>query len=309
MHQKSTWCIQIYLEVVIIIEEQKDRLFPQFRKELYDYLKSTLSVIMTTGDLDIIVTLICYIFGDLWMRAKTLPFQIEVDKVSEENLRALSSLIGYRWNDGLTPNQQRESIKLFCLIRRWRGTNFGLANLIRVFGQDVTSFYSSSDLRGVEIVEYGSGNADTFEPNMYPGDIKIRIPELSTILRDSIFDTKLAGTRLIFSYYIFMGIYQLLMYEDWGYLIHIWVDYITQGYDTTLKYYGYKFLDTPLSSLLDHQLSHGVRRGEMIASVQLLSYYKAPWQNGFVLNVPGLTNYRGFIEKTPEVFAEHIIYG
>ena len=293
---------------MIIIEEER-RLFTQFRQELYDYLKDTLSVVMTNGDLDIIVTLICYIFGDLHMRAKLLPWQIEVDKVASENLRALSSLIGYRWNEGLTPDQQRESIKLFCLIRRWRGTNFGLANLIRVFGQDVTSFYSSSDLRGVEIVEYGSGGADTFEPNMFPGDIKIRIPELSTILRDSIFDTKLAGTRLIFSYYIFMGIYQLLMYQDWGYILHIWVDYITQGYNSTIFYYGYKFLDTSLGSLLDHQLSHGVKRGEMIASMQLLAYYKEPWINGFVLNEPGLTNYRGFIEEDPTVFADHVIYG
>ena len=188
------------------------RLFPEFRQQIYTYLKSTLSNVITEEDLDIIVKLIAELFGDLYMRAKLLPWQINVDRCPDEHLKALSSIIGYRWNNGLTPDQQRESIKLYCLIRKWRGTNFGLSNLIRVFGQDVTSFYSSSDLRGVEIVEYGSGGADTIEPNMFPGDIKIRIPELSTILTDSIFDTKLAGTRLIFAYYIFMGIYHMKIY-------------------------------------------------------------------------------------------------
>lgn len=295
--------------MVIIIEEKENRLYPQFRQELYEYLKGTLSRVVTAGDLDIIVTLICYIFGDLHMRAKKMPWQIDVDKVPGENLRALSSLIGYRWNEALTPDQQREAIKLFCLIRRWRGTNFGLANLIRVFGQDVTSFYSSSDLRGVEIIEYGSGGVDTFEPNMFPGDIKIRIPELSTILRDSIYDTKLAGTRLTFAYYIFMGAYHLLMYQDWGYHIHCWVTYLTQGYSSMIKYFGWKFLDTPLSSLTDHQLSHGVKRGNMIASMQLLKYYKAKWNNGFILNETGLDNYRGFIEEAPIIREDHVLYG
>ena len=65
-----------------------------------------------------------------------------------------------------------------------------------------TLMMANADLRGVEIIEYGSGDYTTTEPNMYPGDIKIRIPELSKILRYSIFDTKLAGTRLIFVYYI-----------------------------------------------------------------------------------------------------------
>ena len=145
-----------------------DRLFPEMRSKIYNYLRDTLSGIMTNDDMDNIVELIAMLFGDLYTRAKVLPWDIEVDKCPDENLEALSSIIGYRWNKGLTADQQRESIKLFCLIRRWRGTNFGLSNLIRVFGQNITSFYSSSDLRGVEIIEYGSGGPDTMEPNMYP---------------------------------------------------------------------------------------------------------------------------------------------
>ena len=265
-------------------------------------------MVITDDDLNIIVELIAMLFGDLYMRAKVLPWQINVDRCPDEHLQALSSIIGYRWNDGLTADQQRESIKLFCLIRRWRGTNFGLANLIRVFGQDVASFYSSSDLRGVEIIEYGSGGVDTVEPNMYPGDIKIRIPELSTILRDSIFDTKLAGTRLIFSYYIFMGVYYMKIYPDFFYIISEWVSMITQGYDPQINLYGDQFLETRIDQVINDQLTHPIIRGAPIASVQVLTYYKEPWNDGFILNVPGLTNYRGFIEPTPIVQSEHVLY-
>lgn len=285
-----------------------NRIWPEYRQKIYNYLKSTLSMVITEDDLNIIVELIAMLFGDLYMRAKVLPWEINVDRCPDEHLQALSSIIGYRWNKGLTADEQRESIKLFCLIRRWRGTNFGLANLIRVFGQDVNSFYSSSDLRGVEIIEYGSGGVDTVEPNMYPGDIKIRIPELSTILRDSIFDTKLAGTRLIFAYYIFMGVYYMKIYPDFFYIISEWVSMITQGYDPQINLYGDQFLETRIDQVVNDQLTHPIIRGAPIASVQVLTYYKEPWNDGFILNVPGLTNYRGFIEPEPIVQSEHVLY-
>ena len=285
-----------------------NRIWPEYRQKIYDYLKSTLSMVITEDDLNIIVELIAMLFGDLYMRAKVLPWEINVDRCPDEHLQALSSIIGYRWNKGLTADQQRESIKLFCLIRRWRGTNFGLANLIRVFGQDVNSFYSSSDLRGVEIIEYGSGGVDTVEPNMYPGDIKIRIPELSTILRDSIFDTKLAGTRLIFAYYIFMGVYYMKIYPDFFYIISEWVSMVTQGYDPQINLYGDQFLETRIDQVVNDQLTHPIIRGAPIASIQVLTYYKEPWNDGFILNVPGLTNYRGFIEPEPIVQSEHVLY-
>lgn len=285
-----------------------DKIWPEFRQKIYDYLKLTLSAVLTAEDLNLVVLLIAELFGDLYMRAKVLPWEIDVDRCSDEHLKALSTIIGYKWNTGLTPDQQRESIKLFCLIRRWRGTNFGLANLIRVFGQDAKSFYSSSDLRGVEIIEYGSGGVETMEPNMFPGDIKIRIPELSKILRDSIFDTKLAGTRLIFVYYIFMGIYHLKMYEDFYYIIHQWVSYITQGYDCRIDEYGPYFIDTKIDTCINDQLTHAVIGGKPIASIQVLTYYKEAWNKGFILNVPGLTNYRGFVEPDPVVEPDHIFY-
>ena len=285
------------------------RIWPEFRQQVYNYLKDTLSNVMTDEDLDVIIKLIAELFGDLYMRAKVLPWQINVDRCPDEHLKALSSIIGYRWNSGLTPDQQRESIKLFCLIRRWRGTNFGLSNLIRVFGQDITSFYSSSDLRGVEIIEYGSSGLETMEPNMYPGDIKVKIPELSNILRDSIFDTKLAGTRLIFSYYIFMGVFHLKMYEDFYYKITEWVKLLTSGYNPEIEAYGSQFLDTKIENTKTDQLTHAVINGAPLIGVQVLTFYKEAWNNGFILNVPGLTNYRGFIEPTPIVEADHVLYG
>ena len=285
-----------------------DRIFPEYRQRVYNYLEMTLSNVMVTGDLEIIVMLIAELFGDLHARTGAMPWDINVDRCPDDQVQDLSTIIGYRWNTALTPDQQRESIKLFCLIRRWRGTNFGLANLIRVFGQDITSFYSSSDLRGVEIIEYGSGGSDTVEPNMFPGDIKIKIPELSTILRDSIFDTKLAGTRLIFTYYIFMGIYHMYIYPDWQVKITEWVTIINSGYDPIIEKYGPWFMETKIESVIQDQLNHAIVNGAPIASCQVLTYYKRPWQKGFIFNVPGLTNYRGFIEKDPTVQAEHVLY-
>jgi hypothetical protein len=148
--------------------DMDDRLFPEYRQKIYKYLKNTLSSVVTDDDLNIMIELIAMIFGDLYMRSKTLPWEINIDRCPDDNLEALSTIIGYRWNTGVTPDGQRESIKLYCLIRRWRGTKFGLENLIRVFGQDEHSYYSSADLRGVEVIEYGSGGPETVEPNMYP---------------------------------------------------------------------------------------------------------------------------------------------
>lgn len=288
--------------------DMSDKIWPEFRRKIYDYLEYTLSSVMTENDLNLLVLLIAEIWGDLYMRAKLLPWEIQVDRCSDEHLQALSTIIGYRWNTGLTPDQQRESIKLFCLIRRNRGTNFGLSNLIRAFGQDSKSFYSTADLRSIQIIEYGSGGADTLEPNMFPGDIKILIPDMSKILRDSIFDTKLAGTRLIFVYIIFMGIFHLKMYVDFYYKIDMWLNIMTQGYNPTIDRYGTWLLDTPIDRVLNDQLSHPIINGKPIVGCQILLYYKDPWVNGFVLNTPGLTNYRGFIEENPLVEADHIIY-
>lgn len=284
------------------------KLYAEFREDIYKYLKTTLSEVMTNGDLDIIVRLISYIFGDLYMRAKLLPWQIDVDRVDAEYLPHLASIIGYPWNNALSADDQRESIKMYCLIRRYRGTNFGLTNLIRVFGQNVQSFYSSADLRGVEVVEYDERDPQTSEPNMFPGDIKIRIPELSTILRDSIIDTKLAGTRIIFAYYIFLGAFHMNMTEDTFRNIIRWVVWMTQGDDLKIEDFGDSGIDTIINTVWTDQLTHAITSATITASIQVLTYYKAPWQNGFVLNTPGLDNYRGYIEPKPDIKSDEVIY-
>lgn len=308
---------------------QADRNFPEFRRQVYEYLKYHLSNVMTDADLDIIVKIIAEIFGDLFMRTGLLPWQIDTHKCPNEYLKDLGSLIGYRWNDSLTDEQQRIGIDMYCLIRRNRGTKFGLENLIRSFGQTMKQFYSSSDLRGVEIIEYGSGGADTVEPNMFPGDIIVKIPEMSTILRDSIYDTKLAGTRLYFQYYIFIGIFQMGMKVDDAILIKISPSTYIQGFNSTLEDLGPFGFNTKLWQMLEFQLTHGIRgnyanyieevghipvtldenhHGNLVAGVQILTYYKVPWINGFILNVPGLTNYRGYLQPSGIIHPDEIMY-
>lgn len=309
--------------------EMVDRNFPTYRQQIYDYLKWTLSDIMTKDEMDVITKLIAEIFGDLYMRTGLLPWQIDFARCPDEDLKALGSLIGYRWNNKLNYDQQRVGIGLYCLIRRNRGTKYGLENLIRSFGQTMKQFYSSADLRGVDIIEYGSGGPETLEPVMFPGDIFIRVPEFSTILRDSIFDTKLAGTRIFFQYYIFIGIFHMGMKVDFGYLIAITPDREIQGYNTTIEKLGLFEFDTELNQILEFQLTHGIRgnyanfanpightpdslepthHGNLVAGIQVLTYYKAPWINGFILNTPGLTNYRGFVQPDGNIHPNDIMY-
>lgn len=292
----------------------------EFEQKIYNYLKSTLADVVTEGDLDIFVKLISLVFGALYERTKKLPWQIDVDHVDEDYLKSLSSLIGYPWSNKLTAEQQRESIKLYLLIRKYRGTKFGLMNLIRVFGQSTETYYSNSDLRGLEIVEYNEHIPLQSEPNMYPGDIKIKIPELSNILRDAMEDTQLAGTRIIFVYCIFLGVYHLHIKPGVWYNIRKDMEPVWTERSNIIKGYGDYGLDESrgeqkqgINSLLGRlwqwQITHRTKAGELLASTQILTYAKDPWTNGFFLNTPGLQNYRGFIEETPTIEEEKVIYG
>ena len=151
---------------------------------------------------------------------------------------------------------------------------------------------------------------------MYPGDIKISVPELSKILRDSIFaiydfdDTKFyyANLEENVQYYIFMGVFHLKMYEDFAYIIKYWVRILSQGYDPELKWYGSKYLDTPVGSVKQDQITHRIIKGAPCVGVQILTYHKDPWKNGWILAIPGLTNYRGFIEPTGEIVPDWVLY-
>jgi hypothetical protein len=98
------------------------------------------------------------------------------------------------------------------------------------------------------------------------------------------------------------------MYEDYAYKIHDWIQLLFSNYDPVIEKYGTKFMYTELGSVLTDQLTHAVVNSAPIAGVQILTYYKEPWQEGFILNTPGLTNYRGFIEEEPLINSDDILY-
>ena len=100
----------------------------------------------------------------------------------------------------------------------------------------------------------------------------------------------------------------MYIYPDWQVKITEWVTIINSGYDPTIEKYGPWFMETPLSTVIRDQLSHAVVNGAPIGSCQVLTYYKKPWQKGFIFNVPGLTNYRGFIEESPIIKDVEVLY-
>lgn len=118
------------------------------------------------------------------------------------------------------------------------------------------------------------------------GDIKVRMPELAKVLRDAIEDVRPVGRRIIFEYYIFLGVYHMGMYPDYAYYIKVWLDYIFQGYTTTVKFFGAYGINTEISRVNSYQLSHCVRRYKPISSFQALKYYKEAWTDGWVLALP-----------------------
>lgn len=169
-----------------------------YRQYIYDLAKESITESLITKDFNVFLELLGIYHGDIYTITRNIDDAINVDYVDEEHLRHLCKLIGYKWVEALTADEQRESIKFYMYLRRMRGTSFGLKNLIRIFGQTTTSLYQSSDNTGVRVMEYRENN----KYGMFPGDIRVEIPELSRILRDAANDVKLMGTRLIFAYRI-----------------------------------------------------------------------------------------------------------
>lgn len=136
------------------------------------------------------------------------------------------------------------------------------------------------------------------------------MPELSRVLRDAAEDVRPVGRRLIFEYYVFLGVYHMSMYPDFAYYIKAWATYLNQGYDTDIHHWGDRWIETKLGNAIANQLSHAVIRGKMIASTQVLKYYKEPWTNGWILAEEGLDNYRGMItdNNIDKIVAEDILY-
>lgn len=169
-----------------------------YRKYIYNMAKNSLTDSLVTQDLETFLKLIGVIDGDLYNLSKNIDDAINIDYIDEEHLRHLCTLIGYKWVEALTADEQRESIKFYMYLRRMRGTAFGIKNLIRIFGQTTTSLYLATNNTGVRVTDYKPGN----KYKMHPGDIRVEIPELSKILRDAANEVKLMGTRLIFAYRI-----------------------------------------------------------------------------------------------------------
>lgn len=106
-----------------------------------------------------------------------------------------------------------------------------------------------------------------------------------------------------------MGIYQYYLSVDSFAKIIKWFAPEYYGYDPMIKNYGPQNLDTVLSTVAGWQISHRVKSAVAQTSSQILVYHKEPWEDGFILNTPGLTNYRGFIEAEPIIKAGDELYG
>ena len=289
-----------------------------FREELYEWMKTTLSPNLTEDDLDIIVRLMCYIFGDLSGLVYHLKSQIDPDKAEEMYLKHLGSVIGYEWNNALTAEQQRESIKLFIDLQEKRGTTFSLQNLIAVFGQDKNSYYSTSDLRGVKIIEGGKngepvGTADS--NGLYPGDINIEVPMFSTILKNAIDNIRLIGTRIIFTYVIYCGPFDFSMTMDAGHELNMFFDPAYWGYDPTIEEftsivedkYGedYKiddFKDWPI-------VNTRVKNCQANCCCVVYTSYKKPFDKGYIWNEAGNQDYKGFLIEEKVLKEDDSMYG
>lgn len=105
-----------------------------------------------------------------------------------------------------------------------------------------------------------------------------------------------------------MGVYQYYITPDSYARIIKWFDPAYYGFDPIIKTYGPQELATVLSTVFNWQISHRIWNNVARTSSQILTYYKEPWVNGFILNTPGMTNYRGYILEEPEIKADDEFY-
>lgn len=288
-----------------------------FRDELYEWMKTTLSPNLTEGDLDTIIRLMCYIFGDLSGLVYNLKSQIDPDLADESYLKHLGSVIGYEWNDGLTADEQRESMKLYIDLQKKRGTLFSLKNLIAVFGQTRNSYYSTSDLRGVNIIEGGKDGepVGTIDSNdLYPGDIMIEIPQFSSILIKAIDNIRLIGTRIFFTYVIYCGPFKLLMSTDAGHELNMFFDPAYWGYDPTIEEFTHIVEEETGSDIIGNVMDWPIinqRVKNCTANANCVVYIAKvqPFDTGFIWNTPGMTNYLGFLVDEDTLKEDDTMYG
>ena len=288
-----------------------------FRDELYQWIKSTVSPNITEGDLDIIVMLMCYIFGDLSGLVYNLKAQIDPDLAEEAYLRHLGSNIGYEWNKGLSADEQREAMKLYIELQKKRGTDFSLKNLIAVFGQTRNSYYSTSDLRGVKIT-YGGKNGEpvgTPDSNdLYPGDIEIELPSYSKILIDAIDNIRLIGTRIIFTLVTYCGPIDFGCEMDSGHEVHVFFDPAYWGYDPTIEEFRNIAIEEAGSDVISDIADWPIltqRVYSCMANCSCIVYTSQvePYATGPIWNIPELQRYQGFLLDEETLKDDDTMYG
>ena len=264
-----------------------------YRQYIYDLAFNAITESLITEDINVFLKLIGVIYGDLYNISKNVDDAINIDYIDEDHLRHLCKLIGYEWVEALTADEQRESIKFYMYLRRMRGTSFGLKNLIRIFGQTTDSLYQASDNSGVRVMEYIEGN----KYGLFPGDIRIEIPEMSSILRNAIEDIKLVGTRLRFAYRIDIGTTNLDQFgHRLGYYpapgvtgnIRIWIQPGFKGWDKQIDIEEDKDKSSKVIYKYRDEFNYH-------PSTEAKKYYSRPFTDLWMFQEYGLRNVRGLL--------------
>lgn len=278
-----------------------------YRTYMYNMVREALTDEIVTDDVNVFLKLVAEVYGDLYTLSKNIDDAINIDFVDEEHLRHLCKLIGYNWVEALTADEQRESIKFYMYLRRMRGTKFGLKNLIRIFGQTTDTLYQASNNIGVRVMEYQPEN----KYDLLPGDIRIEIPEMSQILRDSANDVKLMGTRLVFAYRIDIGTTNKDIYGHLlGYYpaaavetakIKIFIQPGMKGWDqqqdfTKTDQFSEKFI----YKYSDEYNVH--------ASSEITTKYSEPFTELWMFQEPGLQNVRGHVTEDGVILDDLVLY-
>ena len=279
-----------------------------YREDIYKLEKSSISPSVMNDDIDVLLKLMATTRGDIYRKIANYLWYTDVDKADEEHLKLLCGLIGYKWVDSLGADKQRESIKFFLMLRRLRGTKFALKNLIRIFGQSADTLYQATDLSGVRIFDYTDGN--TY--NMFPGDIRIEIPDMSSILRNAIEEIKLMGTRLTFTYRISLSSSDStgMSYKEGIYLkLKLWSTPAFRGWDKVLTTDLTRGWNTKLNSIFCNQIIYYYRdKYSIIANTDVKQEYSPAFTYIDFLSLPGQTNVRGVINNDSPILDDLVLY-
>lgn len=307
----------------------------QFRERMYVFLKETLSPSMTKDDLDIIIHLLSIIVGGHDFELYRLQYYTMIDYTPTNRLRQLGSNVGFPWNAALTDEQQRQYIKLYHLIRRRRSTPWSLENLARVFGQDTDSYYTTADLSMIRLYSYpqnygGERPVDSDGCPLpfcyyrqggprYPGDNVLRIPAMTEILKDEIYKTMLAGTRLEFLYYFIMGPFNYaphvnaFLRRKFYFQPRYMNDFITigdiKGFIPSQDLNPYNTTPTRIIRYVqDYNLSHYVVNYNVSGSMIIKSVTAEPYDTGWIFTeIDTPHRYRGYIINNFEIKDDEVL--